>query len=100
MILDREEFRLWLVAKEPDEVVGVPVNGQGCAIANFVHEVIGLERGSICQDMYVFWSDPFVPARGPSPWWAAKFIDRFDAPHTKGPVTAKQALEMLDEIDA
>lgn len=98
--LDREDFRLWLAAKEPDEVVGVMQDPFSCGLATYLR-ARGMDTASVC----VGW---WQPSEGQTerrlPEWATtweyralRFADT--DPEHRGEITAKHALTILDGLD-
>lgn len=106
MILDAEEFRLWLVAKEPDELVGdlcqhsdskgnlrhSDNHWQRCPIEQYASE---FGRHMSVSRAYI-WVDR---QQLDSPEWVSEFTPRIDdLMMDQGQPTAKQALTILDDV--
>lgn len=107
--LTREDFRLWLVAKEPDEYVGWGANATHCPGAEFLRElgdampVVHYSR--LPPEYCPAWLSEFY-----CPAWLSEFAAALDIsvgqqywkegrPITRQKVTAKQALAVLDAIE-
>lgn len=96
MRLVQHKFAAWLRAKQPDAIVGENRDCHSCPIANFYSETSG------GADIVIFdRGDDFRIDRGdggrPAPRWASQFIDAVDGDQD-GKITARRALQILDEI--
>ncbi|HEX8099915.1 MAG TPA: hypothetical protein VF660_06910 [Actinomycetota bacterium] len=100
MGIEREEFRAWLAAKDPDDVVGRVWTSTGCALSHFLNETRGGRWSVGCCAVDI---DPERPrVREPLPGWAWVFTEQIDRLRTVAdeitPVTAREALELLDGV--
>jgi len=96
MKFDRRKFRDWLASKPATAHVGTGRDHCGCPLATWYTEVDG-------NDVVIFQSDHgrYQADRGYSkrdlPDWANQFAGDIDSLGAQ-PVSAKQALAILDEI--
>jgi hypothetical protein len=86
-------FRRWLLAKKPDEIVGVNRDCHTCPVANFYSDTNG------GWEIVVFdrWGEYFIDKgheKRRAPAWAADFFAAVDG-EQNGKITAKRALELL-----
>jgi len=102
--IDINEFRAWLETKNNDDVVGVIKLCRSCPIANFLEETQKITNVLISP-----WGievvEPVIKLKrkvtsfNHTPW-VAKFIEKIDAIDAAfTPVVAKQALEVLEEVE-
>lgn len=105
MMRGREDFRQWLVAREPDEIVGHTFDPYGCPLRAFL-----LARGCPSPSVTPTYFRTDGLDRHPLPRWARDFVNVVDPwepiadaadwePRASEPVTAKEALTILDGID-
>ncbi len=101
MGIDREGFRAWLAAQEPDAAVGHVWTSINCALAHFLNETRGGRWSVGCCATDVGGDRERV--RETLPGWAWTFQERIDrlrsAGHGDDPLTAREALMVLDSVD-
>jgi hypothetical protein len=92
MNLDREDFRQWLVSKEPDEVVGVRRSLGDCPAVRY-----GADCGLSYQQVYN------LSRTGGISGWLNTFMLGVDRNNEwmlpRKPITAKEALTILDSLE-
>lgn len=106
-LLDYDDFRFWLVAKEPDEEVGKAYSADECPVASYLLEtrdeewfVAPINRGRTAWDAErLSMLGESIRVR-PLPYWASAFACRVDreAVDEDHPITAKEALRYMDEV--
>lgn len=94
-LLDREEFRMWLATREPDERVGLAATTWGCAVASYVEQALEYREVTVDEEGLKIGS-PYRVFDLPD--WAEEFIASHDDRRIADPVTAKEALTILDSI--
>jgi len=104
-LLDREEFRLWLATREPDEVVGGMVGNPGCAVEQYVEKALGFHDASAgFSCIYAIDDDGETVGQGWVSWMWGFVIAHDNLAAAKeeqdetGVITAKEALTILDSI--
>ena len=101
MGMDREEFRAWLAAHEPDTGVGHVWTSTDCALAHYLNESRGGRWSVGCCAVDVGRGRERV--REPLPDWAWTFLERVDrlrtVQHGDDPLTAREALMVIDSVD-
>jgi hypothetical protein len=105
--LDREDFRLWVTSKEPDERIGTRRSAGWCPLAQWIRERTGnpcvsvawnVAEGPVFSVGTILGGDFRSGRLGP---WATRFlgaVDR-DPRNGHGGVTAKEALTILDSLE-
>lgn len=92
-VLDREEFRQWLL-RAGEQVVGRTCSGRACPLASWLHEVVGgpVFVGGLGVN---FGSWSFL-----APEWAQQFATAIDesAVEKGKPVTGLEAVALLDSL--
>ncbi len=100
MGIDREEFRAWLAAHEPATDVGHVWTSTDCALAHYLNDSRGGRWSVGCCAVDVGLNRERV--REPLPDWAWTFLARIDRlrpmRHADAPLTAGEALEVLDAL--
>jgi hypothetical protein len=93
-VLTIKDVRAWLQAQPVDAVIGVRAHCARCPLAEYLYTVgytnveIGLTACWVNAVQYLL------------PHWAYRFIMQIDNPELqfRGPVTAGEALRVLDEV--
>ena len=97
MQLTKKNFRAWLASKNPDSIAGVAGASDWCPIARYLRDN-GCTSPVIDQCGLSYYKNgryvESAHASGSS--WKHKFIDKVDK--SRGRVTAKKALKILDSI--
>ena len=101
MGIDRDGFRAWLAAKEPDTGVGHVWTSTDCALAHYLNDSRGGRWSVGCCAVDVGRGRERV--REPLPDWAWTFLERVDrlrtVQHADALLTAREALMILDSVD-
>lgn len=96
----REDMRLWLAAKEPDEIVGNPMDATSCVVAQYLQSRTG-DVWEVIPGARSYWRcDSKGQQSGVTdhmPEWAGHLAFRFDS-LSSSEATAKNVLELLDNI--
>jgi hypothetical protein len=91
------EFRTWLESHEPNAVVGESRSVSRCPVARFLG---GPGERRVCVGGAGYTDASDTPHSTPA--WASRFIHRIDGnvPGRPKPITAREALDILREIEA
>lgn len=89
---DKQTFREWLLRVPPDYITGRTGDACCCPLAGFSDCVVHTLD-------YVFAGENKELVIKPLPEWAVLFISAIDKTYVKQPVTAQQALDILDSLD-
>jgi hypothetical protein len=109
-ILDREEFRLWLATREPDEPVATESEwiASSCAAATYLRKSLGYESANVglsgsyavCEREHELGSESCCTVAPHVLPWLREFVHSHDdAMRGRDELTAKEALTILDSIE-
>jgi hypothetical protein len=104
--LNRRTLRKWLNSKEPDGVVGVTTRYQECPLATFITETRDVSWVRVLSFADMRMKDGRLLTANTR--WIQPFVRGVDALYRQPdgfyqmnkPVTAAQALQVLDEVEA
>ena len=94
-LIKKKDFRDWLKSKAPDDIVGQSNSPRSCPIAQYLRlEFAWVQVGEHGIHVETFENKHYSETSKP---WIDRFTLRVDsAPNTNTPVTAKDALRILN----
>lgn len=97
----QEGFKAWLETKPPSQYVGVQRDPRYCPIATYLNETSKPLWGKYVVKGYSYYhTGIFSWVEDSTPAWAGLFIELVDVGKHDDPVTAKEALTLLNSLEA
>lgn len=98
-----EEFRAWLLRRQPYEIVGTSCSCNKCPFYNYLNDGGRLPPGVMVGSYNTFDLKSSMNPVGEHPEWVKRFITTLDGDpepddEVGAPVTQREALQVLDKV--